>query len=55
MAGGKVRKLNGSSEPISFGFIVIPNGVDRDLYVETCFRTGRVSVMGNGGVFFRDI
>jgi hypothetical protein len=55
MAGGKTRKLNGSSEPISFGFIVIPNGVDRDLYVETCLRTGRVSVMGNGGVFFRDV
>lgn len=55
MAGGKVRKLNGSSEPISFGFIVIPNGVDRDLYVETCLRTGRVSVMGNGGAFFRDV
>jgi hypothetical protein len=55
MAGGKTRKLNGSSEPISFGFIVIPNGVDRDLYVETCLRTGRVSVMGNGGAFFRDV
>lgn len=55
MAGGKTRKLNGSSEPISFGSIVIPNGVDRDLYVETCLRTGRVSVMGNGGAFFRDV
>lgn len=29
--------------------------MDRDLYVETCLRTGRVSVMGNGGVFFRDV
>ena len=55
MAGGKVRKLNASPEAISFGFIVIPNGVDRDLYVETCLRRGRVSVMGNGGAFFRDI
>lgn len=55
MAGGKARKITGSPESISFGFIVIPNEVDRDLYVETCLRTGRVSVMGNGGVFFRDI
>ena len=29
--------------------------MDRDLYVETCLRTGRVSVMGNGGAFFRDV
>jgi hypothetical protein len=55
MTGGKVRKLNASPEAISFGFIVVPNGVDRDLYVETCLRRGRVSVMGNGGAFFRDI
>lgn len=55
MAGGKVRKLNASPEAISFGFIVVPNRVDRDMYVETCLRRGRVSVMGNGGVFFRDI
>ena len=55
MSGGRTRKQSNESEGISYGYIVIPTNVDRDLYVESCLRRGRVSVMKEGGVFNMDL
>lgn len=31
------------------GYIIVPNGVDRNEYIETCLRTQRVSILVEGG------
>lgn len=55
MSGGKNRRLKNPANAVSFGYVIIPTDVDRDEYINTCLRTGRVSVMTEGGVFCRDI
>lgn len=35
--------------PVGFGYITIPNGVDRDLYIETCYRKERVAIQLDDG------
>lgn len=35
--------------PVGFGYIFIPSGVDRDNFVKTCFRTGRVTIIDDAG------
>lgn len=55
MSGGRNRKNKNYLNAISFGYVIIPTNVDRDNYIKTCFRTGRISVMLEGGVFLRDI
>lgn len=55
MQGGKNRKLKNQPNPIEFGYIIIPKEVNRDEYIETCFRLMRVSVMIEGGLYLRDI
>lgn len=55
MPGGKTRKQSNEPESISYGYIIIPMGVDRDTYVESCLRRGRVCVLQEGGVFRMDL
>ena len=56
MAGGKVRKLNTSPEAISFGVHCCSQWSGQGFVCGNLFKErGRVSVMGNGGAFFRDI
>lgn len=35
--------------PVGFGYILIPTDVDRDLFVQTCYRTGRVTIIDDAG------
>lgn len=41
--------------PFGYGYVVIPDRVNRDEYIETCFRKGVVSLVAyNGGNFMKD-
>lgn len=55
MAGGKPRKQFNAPSPVFSGYIAIPQDVERDSFVESCMRRGRVSVIQEGGVFMNDI
>ena len=55
MAGGRTRKQANDPSGISYGYVVIPVNVDRDLYVESCLRRGKVSIMKEGGIFNMDV
>lgn len=55
MPGGKPKKQANEPESISYGYIIIPTEVDRDTYVESCLRRGRVCVIQEGGVFRMDL
>jgi len=35
--------------PVGIGYIMIPEGVDRDLYITTCYRKERVAIQVDGG------
>lgn len=48
---GRKRQFN-YSEPIGYGYIIIPTGVDRDTYVATCYGRERLSVLGENGQGF---
>jgi len=37
------------SHPVGFGYITIPSGVDRDMYIKTCYRKERVSIQLDDG------
>lgn len=43
------NKKNTAVPPVGFGYIYIPAGVDRDMFVTTCYRTGRVTIMDDAG------
>lgn len=36
-------------QPVGFGYIFMPVDVDRDLFVQTCYRTGRVTIIDDAG------
>lgn len=44
---------NVSQQTSGFGYVIIPEGVDRDNYVKTCFRNCRITIVddSNGNVF----
>jgi len=46
-----VSRVNSGNynHPTGLGYIVIPIGVDRDLYIQTCYRKERVAIQLDGG------
>lgn len=47
---GVSRKIQqNTSNAINYGYIAIPSGVDREAFIETCFRRNRVSVVTDYG------
>lgn len=53
--GGTPRLQRNDLPPITHGYIMIPKNVDRDAYIENCFRMNRVCVLIEGGVFKTDV
>jgi len=49
--GDGVSRVNpgNRNEPTGLGYITIPIGVDRDLYIQTCYRKERVAIQLDGG------
>lgn len=47
--GGRPRKQRNDPEVLERGFITIPYNVEKSDYIETCYRTGTVSVLSDGG------
>lgn len=46
------ERQSDSPYSVGYGYIAIPSGVDRDDYIDTCFRRERVTVITDlGGVF----
>ena len=37
-----VRKQGTVQQTTGFGYVLIPEGVDRDKFVDTCFRTNKI-------------
>lgn len=47
---GVSRKIQQNTpNPINYGYIAIPAGVDREAFIETCFRRNRVSIITDYG------
>ena len=40
-----VRKQGTVQQTTGFGYVLIPEGVDRDKFVDTCFRTNKISII----------
>lgn len=55
MTGGKPKTQRNDLSPITVGYIMIPKEVDRDGFIETCYRTNRVCVLVEGGLFKTDV
>lgn len=53
--GGKPRIQKNDLSPISVGYVMIPKSVDRDGYIKTCYRTNRICVLVEGGLFKTDV
>lgn len=49
MEGIGRRNLSNYNYPTGLGYITIPIGVDRDMYIETCYRKERVAIQLDGG------
>ena len=49
MEGITRERSSNSAYPIGSGYIVIPSDVDRDIYIETCYRKERVAVQLDDG------
>lgn len=46
-----VRGIGGIRNSVGVGYIVVPKDIDRDLYVENCFRNGCVAIQTDFGEF----
>lgn len=55
MAGGSPRIQKNELPPITNGYIMIPRNVDRESYIQNCFRMNRVCVLIEGGLFKTDV
>lgn len=55
MTGGRPKNQRNDLSPITIGYIMIPQNVDRDGFIETCYRTNRVCVLVEGGLFKTDV
>lgn len=53
--GGRPRKQKNDPELLEKGYITIPYKVDKKNFIETCLRTGTVSVITDGGNFRNEI
>lgn len=52
---GVSRQLQqNSASPINHGYIAIPEGVDRDAFIETCFRRNRVTIITDYGAVINE-
>lgn len=52
---GVSRKIQqNTSSPINYGYIAIPNGVDREAFIETCFRRNRVTIITDYGAVINE-
>jgi hypothetical protein len=49
MNGVERNRVSNYSSPAGFGYIVVPSGSDRDMYVKDCFRKERVSIQLDSG------
>lgn len=47
-------KQAGSPYSVGFGFIVIPPGIDRDAFVETCYRKEKVTIATDNGAVINE-
>lgn len=56
MKEGVSREMQGNPNfQTGVGYVVLPEGQDRDKYIQTCFRRERVSILlDNGGGFVKD-
>lgn len=43
-----VHRRTTTQQTTGFGYVMIPEGVDRDQYVETCFRRCRITIIDDG-------
>ena len=43
------ERQDNSIEPIGFGYIAIPEDVDRDIFIDTCFRKKKVTIITTSG------
>ena len=55
MAGNKPKFQYNDLGPVTTGYIMIPTQIDRDSYIETCYRTNKVCVLVEGGLFKTDV
>lgn len=55
MAGNKPKKQLNDLGPITTGYVMIPVQISRESYIETCYRTNRVCVLVEGGLFKTDV
>lgn len=46
------RSVGGRRNPVGIGYVAIPKDIDRDLYVENCFRNGYIAIQTDWGEFF---
>lgn len=56
MLEGVSREMQGNPNyQTGVGYVILPEGQDRDKYIQTCFRRERVSILlDNGGGFIKD-
>lgn len=55
ITGGKPKNQSNTLGTVTIGYIAIPAEVDRDTYIQSCFRRNKVSVYIEGGCFINDI
>lgn len=53
--GGRPTKQKNAPETLDKGYITIPFNTDKEDYIETCWRTGMVSVITDGGNLYNDV
>jgi hypothetical protein len=50
-----LKKNSAAQQAVGFGYVIIPEGVDRDEFVETCFRQSRIAIVDDSsGNFMLD-
>jgi hypothetical protein len=49
------RKIPNLRYPSGFGYVVIPSNVDRNKYVENCFRTNLIDLLTEDSEFIQDV
>jgi hypothetical protein len=54
-SGAIPKKQSNDLGAITVGYVMIPVNVDRDGYIQTCYRTNRICVLVEGGLFKTDV
>ncbi len=50
-----INRVVGTSTSVGIGYIYLPQDVDRDIYVQSCYNTGTVSLINDNSQFFHKV